>query len=306
MKTLKRTWLEGLCRGLDPDGDASPEGGTLSFRDFVTRVRPGYRWYWHCEALAAVLQRVADGELKRVLVFMPPRHGKSELVSRLFTAYYLYRYPHRWVGLCSYGADLAETLARAAQANYVRSGGKLRGGSTAVKHWEVPQGGGMWAAGVGGPITGKGFHCFDGNTLISTPSGRMTIRSIVKSGRPTEVYSFNHGTGRVEVKAARWMARLTSDSVVRIRVNGETIEATPEHPFYVVGRGYVPAIAIKAGDKVLCLRRGFIGVMGAVLSTVASRVGKQGRRAISVLSGVTRTIARCLAPRSRVSSAGPR
>jgi predicted phage terminase large subunit-like protein len=92
------------------------------------------------------------------MVFMPPRHGKSELVSRLFPAYYLYRHGERFVGIASYGADLAYTLSRAARENYERGGGQLHKASRAVKHWLTRAGGGLWAAGVGGPATGKGFH----------------------------------------------------------------------------------------------------------------------------------------------------
>lgn len=131
---------------------------TLSFREYVDRARPRYRWYRHCEALASVLQRVADRELRRVMIFMPPRDGKSEIVSRLFSGYWTYRYPHQWVGLNSYGAELAHTLSRAARENYLRAGGPVKEDVAAVKHWETPYGGGMWAAGVGGPILGKGWH----------------------------------------------------------------------------------------------------------------------------------------------------
>ena len=92
------------------------------------------------------------------MVFMPPRHTKSELVSRLFSAYYLYRHPQRFVGLCSYGAELAYSLSRNARDNFARAGGRLRGDAWAVKQWLTSGGGGLWAAGVGGPITGKGFH----------------------------------------------------------------------------------------------------------------------------------------------------
>jgi predicted phage terminase large subunit-like protein len=108
--------------------------------------------------LADVLQRVADGEIKRLMVFEPPRHGKSETVSRLFSAYFLHRYPHRWVGLSSYAADLAYTLSRNARDNYKLGGGILKGDASAVVHWETGHGGGLWATGVGGPATGKGGH----------------------------------------------------------------------------------------------------------------------------------------------------
>ncbi|HKX31500.1 MAG TPA: phage terminase large subunit [Blastocatellia bacterium] len=108
--------------------------------------------------MADALQKVAEGQIKRLMVFMPPRHGKSETVSRLFTSYFLYRYPQRWVGLCSYSAELAYTLSRNARENYQRIGCQLRNDASAVRHWETGQGGGMWAAGVGGPMAGKGFH----------------------------------------------------------------------------------------------------------------------------------------------------
>lgn len=121
-------------------------------------MKPRYQFYRHCDELIAVLQRVADDELRRVMVFEPPRHGKSELVSRLFPAYYLYRHPERFVGIASYGADLAYTLSRAARDNYTLGGGQLSRTASAVKHWLTQAGGGLWAAGVGGPATGKGYH----------------------------------------------------------------------------------------------------------------------------------------------------
>ncbi|MCA1615038.1 MAG: phage terminase large subunit [Acidobacteria bacterium] len=130
----------------------------LSFIEFVQLVKPSYQWYKHCLILAAVLQKVADGEIKRLMIFMPPRHGKSELASRLFTAYFLYLYPERFVGLSSYSAGLAYTLSRAARENYVEGGGTIDGKANAVKQWLTGKGGGFWATGVGGEATGKGWH----------------------------------------------------------------------------------------------------------------------------------------------------
>lgn len=134
--------------------DATPE----TFRAFVERVNPRFEFYPHCVTLIDALQRVADGEIERLMVFEPPRHGKSELVSRLFPAYYLHRYPGRFFGLCSYAAELAYTFSRNARDNFRHAGGALKDDAAAVKQWETGKGGGLWAAGVGGPITGKGFH----------------------------------------------------------------------------------------------------------------------------------------------------
>lgn len=130
----------------------------ISFRQFIRKANPQYKFYPHVEALINVLQRVADGEIKRLLIFTPPRHGKSETVSRLFTAYFLYRHPQYWIGLASYAADLAYTLSRNARENYLRAVGAVSEQASAVKQWETGHGGGLWACGAGGPATGKGFH----------------------------------------------------------------------------------------------------------------------------------------------------
>lgn len=138
--------------------EAQEEGpdSKLSLIGYINAYFPRYQWYDFNTRAAELLQLVADGTLKRLMFWWPPRHGKSELCSRLFPAYFLYRHPERWVGLCSYGATLAETLSRAARTNYKNAGGEIRVDSRAVSHWETVAGGGMWAAGVGGGILGKG------------------------------------------------------------------------------------------------------------------------------------------------------
>lgn len=143
--------------GIDWQAPAT-EAIRQTFREFIATVHPRYRFYAHLDRLIAALQRVADGELNRLMVFMPPRHGKSETVSRLFPAYYLLRHPQRWAALSSYGADLAYALSRAARDFYGLGGGVMRGDAAAVKLWMTDDGGGFWAAGVGGPATGKGYH----------------------------------------------------------------------------------------------------------------------------------------------------
>lgn len=132
------------------------------------------------------------------MVFMPPRHGKSETVSRLFPAYYLLRHGDRFVGLASYGADLAYTLSRAARDFYGSGGGALSGAARAVKHWETLSGGGLWAAGVGGPMTGKGFHLgiIDDPLKDAEEASSSTIR-----GKQKDWYASTFST-RMEPHAA--------------------------------------------------------------------------------------------------------
>lgn len=158
LNSLDQARLAELDALLFSGASRSRKATLEDFQAFVAIANPRFRWYKHCVKIARVLVRVANGELKRVMIFAPPRHGKSELLSRLFSAYYLSLFPDRWVGINSYAADLAYTLSRSARENYLANGHPVKDDAAAVKHWETEEGGGLWAAGVGGPITGKGFH----------------------------------------------------------------------------------------------------------------------------------------------------
>lgn len=99
------------------------------------------------------------------MVFMPPRHGKSELASRRFPAWYLGRRPDRQVIAASYGQDLARDFGRDVR-NCVASPEyaalfpevSLAEDSQAADRWHTKQGGMYVAAGIGTAITGRGAH----------------------------------------------------------------------------------------------------------------------------------------------------
>jgi predicted phage terminase large subunit-like protein len=113
--------------------------------------------------LAGVLDQVAELKLRRVMIFAPPQHGKSELVSVRLPAFWLGRHPDDPIILTSYAAGLAETKSResrrvveSAEYKALFAVGTPRD-SRAVAHWGIAgRRGGMLAAGVGGPITGHG------------------------------------------------------------------------------------------------------------------------------------------------------
>lgn len=188
-----------------------PKGKTrhekpLKFADFLTRYAPHIIQYDHIKQLIAVLQRVADGDLKRLMVFMPPRHGKSEIVSRWFPAYLLYRFPQKWVAIASYAANLAYTLSRNARDNYLQAGGALKDGAAGVEHWETGQGGGLWAAGVGGPATGKGGHTLilDDPLKNAEEAASETIRAKHKDWWASTWYTRQEPDAALVVVQTRW------------------------------------------------------------------------------------------------------
>lgn len=93
---------------------------------------------------------------------MPPRHGKSLLISQYFPAWYLLNYPWKRVILCSYEGDFAAQWGRkvrdtVSEMSRFWNGVQLKTDSTAASRWEIEKhGGGMQTAGIGGPILGKG------------------------------------------------------------------------------------------------------------------------------------------------------
>src|SRR5206468_3330773 len=111
--------------------------------------------YWHLQRIVAALDKVADGKLKRLMIFMPPGYYKSVSVSKLFPAYYLYKFPKRRFLLASYSADLANTMSRRARENYEKTGRMLSQESFAVHAWDTIEGGGFYSLGIGGTVAGK-------------------------------------------------------------------------------------------------------------------------------------------------------
>ncbi len=96
------------------------------------------------------------------MVFMPPRHGKSEFISRYSTAWILGKFPDTRIILASYEADFAASWGRKARDLLEEHGPSLfgvrvSGKSSAANRWDIEgHEGGMVTAGVNGPITGKG------------------------------------------------------------------------------------------------------------------------------------------------------
>lgn len=95
--------------------EARRELARRTMGDFVLYVDDNYRMNWHHRLLCDYLDKLACKEIRRLMVFMPPRHGKSELVSRKFPAYLLGRNPDTSIISCSYSADLASRMNRDVQ-----------------------------------------------------------------------------------------------------------------------------------------------------------------------------------------------
>lgn len=120
------------------------------------------RWYPadHLVRISAhIARRVYEGD-RKLIVSLPPRHGKSRLISRWTPLWFLDRFPDRHVQLISYEANYAKMWGRfvrnTAEAHRLRLRFDVSQDSKAANEWTTTQGGGMFTAGVGGPLTGRG------------------------------------------------------------------------------------------------------------------------------------------------------
>lgn len=144
--------------------NVAPEDPDIPLLDFIEQDgRGNWQRAPHLEILCSKLEAVERGDINRLMVFLPPRSGKSEVTSKKFPAWYLGRHPDREIILASYAADLAYDFSRIARETLSEWGHlwgvALSGDSSAVKRWGLDgHRGGMMAAGVGGPITGRGAH----------------------------------------------------------------------------------------------------------------------------------------------------
>jgi predicted phage terminase large subunit-like protein len=132
---------------------------------FTEYTNPLYQRAQHHAQIADRLEAVERGEIDRLMIFMPPRHGKSELASKRFPAWCLGRDPKRQIIAASYNSDLANDFGRnvrnlVAEPEFgqVFPGVTLASDSQAANRMNTNRGGAYVAAGVGTAVTGRGAH----------------------------------------------------------------------------------------------------------------------------------------------------
>jgi predicted phage terminase large subunit-like protein len=141
--------LESLCYD-DLEAGSGPEG----LVETIQRFDPSYQKARHIEYIAKRIEALPPGG--QLVVCAPPRHGKSLLCSVGLPVWVLLRSPQARIIIASYEADFARTWGRRVRDAYRALGGVIRGDVAAASRWDTPEGGGLVAVGVGGPITGRG------------------------------------------------------------------------------------------------------------------------------------------------------
>lgn len=183
---------------------------------------PGYKDAPHHRLIARKLEAVERGEIDRLIITMPPRHGKSMLASEFFPSWYLGRNPDHYVIAATYAQELADDFGRKVRNQIadpafgiVFPGVGIKSDSTSAKRFHITgpadtlsttQDGAYFAVGVGGPLTGRGAHLL----LIDDPvKNREEAESELMRRKTRDWYTSTAYTrlmpgGRVVVIQTRW------------------------------------------------------------------------------------------------------
>lgn len=191
----------------------------LARRHFLPYVRyttPNYLAGWvHkdiCKRLERFSRQVANGESPRLMLLLPPRHGKSLLATQKFPAWHLGNYSEHEFITASYSASLANKFSKSTRA-ILRSedhknvfGAQLDEDDASVEGWSTVDGGAYFPTGVGGPATGRGANIFviDDPVKNREEADSETIRETIKDWYTSTAYTRLSPGGGVLVIQTCW------------------------------------------------------------------------------------------------------
>lgn len=180
---------------------------------FSVLTMRGYSPNWHHRVLADSLMRLTETDNGRLMVLMPPRHGKSELASVRFPAWFLGQNPDKRVIATSYSARLAEVFGRRVRDLISDPVYKLTFPSCTLSstarsaaRWETAQGGAYVSAGVGGSITGMGgdLLIIDDPFKNQEDADSAVYRDKVWEWYQSTLYTRVEKNGKILVILTRW------------------------------------------------------------------------------------------------------
>lgn len=212
--------------------------------NFTTYTKPNYQVNWHHENLAEKLDQLSRKEIKRLMVFMPPRYGKSELVSRRFPAYVLGKYPNASIIGTSYSASLASSMNRDVQRiidsreyndvfpDTSLSGSNIRtvAGGNYLRNSDifevVGHTGSYMSAGIGGGITGRGgdYVIIDDPIKNRAEAESKTYRDAVWDWYTSTLYTRLEKDACVLLTLTRWHEDDLAGRLLRLAKEDPTSE----------------------------------------------------------------------------------
>ena len=180
---------------------------------YAQALWPGFELAAHHELIVDMLELVERGEILRLLICLPPRHGKSLLASLLFPAWFLGRNPQKEIICASYGQDLADDFGRQVRNlvndpkhRFIFPEFRLTADSNSMRRFRSDAGGGYFAVGRGGAVTGRGADLLilDDPLKDAAEAGSELIRRSLDDWYQAVGYTRLQPRGRIVLVATRW------------------------------------------------------------------------------------------------------
>lgn len=199
--------------------------------EFCKRMQPDYLVGKHHKILATMLMGIERGDKDRICVNIPPRHGKSQLVSIYFPAWFLGRNPDKKVMMVSHTTDLAVDFGRKVR-NLISSDEyqaifptvRLAQDSKSAGRWNTNSGGEYYACGIGSALAGRGADLL----LVDDPHSEQDVinGNFEVFEKAYEWFTFGARTrlmpgGRVAIIQTRWHMDDLTGRVTRDMVNND-------------------------------------------------------------------------------------
>lgn len=141
---------------MEADENENDDNEPPKFDKWLPATMPRWTWDWpHQLLIYRALDRITNGDNNRLMIFMPPRHSKSETVTVRYTAWRMIRDPKMNLILGCYNQRLANRFSRKIR-RIASEHTPLSKERRAVDEWETAAGGTLCAVGVGGGVTGYG------------------------------------------------------------------------------------------------------------------------------------------------------
>ena len=187
------------------------EEARKDFLTFVKKMWPQFIEGSHHKIISDKFNRVASGELTRLIINMPPRHTKSEFASYFLPAWTIGNYPQLKIIQATHTAELAVNFGRKTK-NLIDSkeyqdlfATRLQEDSKAAGRWNTAQGGEYFAVGVQGAVTGRGADLL----IIDDPHSEQDVNSPNAFEKTYEWYTSGprqrlQPGGRIILVMTRW------------------------------------------------------------------------------------------------------
>lgn len=218
---------------------------------------------WFLEVIAEHLELIYYRKIKNLLINVPPRVGKTNLISIAFPAWVWIKDPTEKL-ICasctnSLSLDIADKSRLLIESNWYQENWgslvKIRSDQNSKGYFANNKTGYRISTSVGSSVIGRGGSlqiCVTEQTMIQCEQGVLSIGDIVNNKRDVKVLSYNHDLNITEYKPIKTYYKHIGKPLLEIEFDdGSKLECTDEHPIYVEGKGYIDAKDLQSDD--ICL-----------------------------------------------------